>query len=120
MRYCVFLMSKHSSKIGLHIGTPDMVKKIQWSKNFQLKSGHFQNEKVSEKGKFAVSILPEYKIVLLGKQLDSYEIINLEIKSLFRPNDARIDRGIWPEEKNATHLPHHSHVRPYRGRCGGL
>lgn len=93
-------MSKNFDKMRLQIGTPDKVEKIQWSKDFQLQIEHFQNEKVSEKGKFAVSILPEYNIGLIGKQITNYEITNLKIKSLFRPTDAKIDREIWPENKN--------------------
>ncbi|MGI9567797.1 MAG: hypothetical protein ACR2LL_12405 [Nitrosopumilus sp.] len=84
----------------LQVGNPTNVKKIQWTKDLTLKLEHFQNEKVSENGKFGISILPEYRIRLLGKQLTNYDITNLKIKSMFRPTDAKIDRDIWPENEN--------------------
>jgi hypothetical protein len=84
----------------LHVNTPDKDEKIQWSRNFQLKLEHFQDEITSKKGGFAISILPEYDIGFIGNQLEKYRILNIRIKSLFRPNDAHIDREVWPIEKN--------------------
>jgi len=97
-------MSEKLDKIQLHIGTPDNVEKIQWEKDFVLTSEHFQNEAPSQNGRLGVSILPEFDIGLLGKQLTNYEITNLKIKSMFRPADAKIDRSIWPENENEKAL----------------
>ncbi|MDH3396012.1 MAG: hypothetical protein OEL52_07655 [Nitrosopumilus sp.] len=93
-------MSKNSNKMGLHVGTPDDVEKIQWTKNFRLKLEHFQNETEIDDGKFGISLLPEYEIEMFGKQLTNYSITNLKIKNLFRPIDAKIDKNVWPEKDN--------------------
>jgi len=96
----VFSMSEKPDKMRVEVGTPDNVEKIQWTKDFSLKLEHFKKETVSEDGNLGISMLPEYKIGLLGKQLTNYDITNLQIQSLFRPTDANINREIWPETEN--------------------
>ncbi len=93
-------MSEKSDKIRVEVGAPDNVEKIQWTKDFKLKLEHFQKEIVSVDGSLAISILPEFRIGLLGTQLTNYDITNLRIQSLFRPADANINRDIWPETEN--------------------
>ena len=93
-------MSEKSDKIRVEVGAPDNVEKIQWTKDFKLKLEHFQKEIVSVDGSLAISILPEFRIGLLGTQLTNYDITNLKIQSLFRPADANINRDIWPETEN--------------------
>jgi len=97
-------MSEKLGKMRLQVGTPDNAEKIQWTKDFVLKLQYFQNEKALEKGKLGISILPEYNIGLLGKQLTNYDITNLKIKSMFRSVDAKIDKDIWPENENEKAL----------------
>lgn len=50
-------MNEKLSKMKLQVGNLTNVKKIQWTKDLTLKLEHFQNEKVSENGKFGISIL---------------------------------------------------------------
>lgn len=97
-------MNEKLGKMRLQVGIPDNVEKIQWTKDFVLKLQYFQNEKALEKGKLGISILPEYKIGLRGKQLTNYDITNLKIKSMFRSADAKIDKDIWPENENKKAL----------------
>ena len=92
-------MSENFDKMGLRICNPENIEQIQWTKNFELKMEHFKKENGAE-GSLVVSIISEYNISLLGKQIDKYEIINLKVKSLFRPKDAHIDREIWPKKDN--------------------
>jgi len=93
-------MSEKLDIIRVEVGVPDNVEKIRWTKDFLLKLDHFQKETVSKDGSLAISILPEFRIGLLGNQLTNYEITNLKIQNLFRPGDANINRDIWPETEN--------------------
>jgi len=93
-------MGDKSDKIRVEVGAPDNVEKIQWTKDFLLRLEHFQKETVSKDGSLAISILPEFRIGLLGTQLTNYDITNLKVQNLFRPANANINRDIWPETEN--------------------
>lgn len=86
------------------IDTPDNAEKIQWEKNFVLKPEHFKNENNFDYGKLGVSILPEFKIVLIDKQFTDYDITNIQIRSMFRPADVKKDRDVWPENEDENVL----------------
>lgn len=93
-------MSDNNEISRIETGPPDDAEKIPWSPNFEFSENHFKNERGLEEGSLGISLIPTYKVGLLGNQVKNYDVIDFQIQCFFRPADANIDRKIWPESKN--------------------